>query len=606
MRRPIESITESQLQQKIESKLYDSLFPFQRDGVLYGISRGGRFLLGDDMGLGKTFQALAVADYYKQEWPLLIVTTNAVRDMWADKIYEFMPSVNCLQIVVIKNQKSDMIADAKIVIVAYSILEACQKRLEAKNFGVVIFDESHNLKNPKAKQTSTATSLGRKAKRVILISGTPALSRPAELQAQLAILDRSVEYYAFNNRYCDGKTTNFGYQAQGATNMTELSILLNKSFMIRRMKQDVKFESSEKTREKVELKDFKPTKDDVKGMKEFKDKFTSVAGRKQAQHEILINWYATTAAVKAPAVCHYIKNAITNEPNEKFLIFGFHHVLMDAISTMLSTNKTKFIRIDGQTKTDVRNSLVNQFQSDASLRCAILSIKACSAGITLTAASKVIFAELDWTPSNILQAEARAHRIGQEKDVKVTFLIASGTADDVLWKMLQSKQQQLDQIGLVGVNEHLADKETKNSVYESRPSPSTSKSGTIDKFFKRTSTENVVESPTKPQNDDDDSLEGYKYFTALEEWSDQDETLNDVDIDLAAIDEIERATKRRADECEASADANETDDIDFAALEEIENAAKKPKIDDTRNVEQKKAEIAEEILKDIDLDEMFD
>lgn len=63
----------------IDAKLYNALMPFQKEGVLFGIRKQGRCLIADEMGLGKTYQALALADFYKHDWPLLICTTAATR-----------------------------------------------------------------------------------------------------------------------------------------------------------------------------------------------------------------------------------------------------------------------------------------------------------------------------------------------------------------------------------------------------------------------------------------------------------------------------------------------------------------------------------------------
>lgn len=121
--------------------------------------------------------------------------------------------------------------------------------------------------------------------------------------------------------------------------------------------------------------------------------------------------------------------------------------------------------------------LVDKFQTKESCRAAVLSLKACSAGITLTAAQLVVFAELDWNPSvsrnsfkinisdrkpyrsryfqTLAQAESRAHRIGQEGAVVVRYLLAKGTADDIIWTMLQKKQNILNKAGLC--NEDFSD-----------------------------------------------------------------------------------------------------------------------------------------------------
>lgn len=125
------------------------------------------------------------------------------------------------------------------------------------------------LKNAKAKVTEVAQKLAAVAKRVILLTGTPALSRPLELFTQLQMIDNTTFTYKnyskllslrFNpvlslnhflfiaTRYCAGKQTKFGWDASGQSNLNELNLLLCRKFMIRRTKQEVLTELGEKHR----------------------------------------------------------------------------------------------------------------------------------------------------------------------------------------------------------------------------------------------------------------------------------------------------------------------------------------------------------------------
>lgn len=81
--------------------------------------------------------------------------------------------------------------NAKVLILSYSIMEKNIDPILNKRFGFIIFDESHLLKNPKTKSTQAAMKLARLAKRVVLLTGTPALSRPSELFTQIQMLDPS-------------------------------------------------------------------------------------------------------------------------------------------------------------------------------------------------------------------------------------------------------------------------------------------------------------------------------------------------------------------------------------------------------------------------------
>ncbi|PSN48342.1 SWI/SNF-related matrix-associated actin-dependent regulator of chromatin subfamily A-like protein 1 [Blattella germanica] len=172
----------------------------------FGISKHGRCLLADDMGLGKTIQALGISHYYKSDWPLLIVAPSSV-------------SVPYHTIKVMTKSK-EYINDADILIISYDLMSRCIKELEQINFGSFIMDESHFLKSSKSARTKAAITLLKNARRIIMLSGTPALSRPIELYPQIS---------AINSRLFPS----------GSSNMEELQLLLESQLMIRRLKSNV-------------------------------------------------------------------------------------------------------------------------------------------------------------------------------------------------------------------------------------------------------------------------------------------------------------------------------------------------------------------------------
>ena len=159
--------------------------------------------------------------------------------------------------------------------------------------------------------------------------------------------------------------------------------------------------------------------------------------------------YAETAKAKCPSVQKYLASILFQEDkeNEKFIIFAHHHDMLDGIEEFLKkagASSFSYIRIDGTTVGKIRQSLVDQFQNRSLCRVALLSVTAGGTGITLNAASNVIFAELYWTPAILLQAEDRAHRIGQKNNVNVYYLLAKGTLDDAIWPLVSRK---LDIVG---------------------------------------------------------------------------------------------------------------------------------------------------------------
>lgn len=100
-----------------------------------------------------------------------------------------------------------------------------------------------------------------------------------------------------------------------------------------------------------------------------------------------------------------------------------------------------FIKIDGTTTSKDRHSLTQRFQNDPELRVAVLGITAAGIALTLTAANVVFFAEMFWTPGSLIQAEDRAHRIGQLREVNVFYFFAHSSVDELLWPLIRKKMK---------------------------------------------------------------------------------------------------------------------------------------------------------------------
>ncbi|XP_063626142.1 SWI/SNF-related matrix-associated actin-dependent regulator of chromatin subfamily A-like protein 1 [Cydia splendana] len=438
----------------IESTLRNKLMPFQEDGVRFGIAHRGRCMIADDMGLGKTFQALAIASYYKHNFPLLIVTTSSMRETWQSKIHELLPTIPMMNIITLSSNKdAQLVADrqTQVVIVSYKMVTIHKDLLRDKKFGVVIIDESHQVKTPNAKCTLALKSISKLSARMILLSGTPALSRPIELYTQLELIEPKLfnSYNEYGKRYCAAKQTNFGWDMTGQSNLAELQVILQKRFLIRRTKEEVLTELEQKTRESVLLDEtlLEFTKEDKTGLTQMAESYRSC--RASERHTALLNFFSESARVKIPAICKYIRQLLSSS-TDKFLVFAHHRAVIDAICSTLDEEEVHYICITGSTPTNARADLVDKFQYVESCRCGVLSITAANSGLTLTAAKLVLFAELHWNPGILTQAESRAHRIGQQGGVCARYLLARGTCDDYMWPMLQGKLNVLNNVGLSG------------------------------------------------------------------------------------------------------------------------------------------------------------
>ncbi|CAI8610872.1 unnamed protein product [Vicia faba] len=454
---------------KIPDYVETKLLPFQRDGIRFILQHGCRAFLADEMGLGKTLQAISVAACVQDSWPVLILTPSALRLQWASMIQQWLniPSSDILvvlsqsggsnrggfNIVSPPSAKNSIHLDGLFNIISYDMVAKLQNTLMESDFKVVIADESHFLKNAQAKRTTASLPVIKKAKYAILLSGTPALSRPIELFKQLEALYPDVykNVHEYGNRYCKGGF--FGLY-QGASNHEELHNLMKATSMIRRLKKDVLSELPVKRRQQVFLdladKDMKQINALFRELEMVKAKIKAAKSQEEAEslkftEKNLINKiYTDSAEAKIPAVLDYLGTVI--EAGCKFLIFAHHLSMIDAIHEFLLKKKVGCIRIDGGTPSGSRQQLVTEFQEKDSIKAAVLSIKAGGVGLTLTAASTVLFAELSWTPGDLIQAEDRVHRIGQVSSVNIYYLLANDTVDDIMWDVVQSKLDNLGQM----------------------------------------------------------------------------------------------------------------------------------------------------------------
>ncbi|KAM4626452.1 SWI/SNF-related matrix-associated actin-dependent regulator of chromatin subfamily A-like protein 1 [Discoglossus pictus] len=435
----------------VDTKLLSSLMPFQQQGVSFAISREGRLLLADDMGLGKTIQAICIAAYYRKEWPLLVVAPSSVRFTWAEAFHQWLPSINPQSINVIVTSKDGQ-TSSRINIVSFDLLGKMDK-LIAASFKVIIIDESHFLKNVKTARCKAAMPLLKNAKRVILLSGTPAMSRPAELYTQIAAVRPTFfpRFHDFGIRYCDAKQMPWGWDYSGSSNMNELKLLLEESIMIRRLKSEVLSQLPAKQRKMVVIAPEGINSKTKAALAAAAKEMTKGFKSKVQEKEALLMFYNRTAEAKVRCVNEYIMDLLESG-REKFLVFAHHKLVLDSVCEELGKKRVGYIRIDGTTSSADRQSLCHKFQFSDKSCIAVLSITAANMGLTLSSADLVVFAELFWNPGVLIQAEDRVHRIGQTSSVNIHYLVAKGTADDFLWPMIQEKIKILGQAGLSETN----------------------------------------------------------------------------------------------------------------------------------------------------------
>uniref|UniRef100_A0A8D0DET9 SWI/SNF-related matrix-associated actin-dependent regulator of chromatin subfamily A-like protein 1 n=1 Tax=Sander lucioperca TaxID=283035 RepID=A0A8D0DET9_SANLU len=420
----------------IDPVLTCSLMPFQREGVNFAVSKQGRLLLADDMGLGKTVQAICIAAYYRSEWPLLVVAPSSVRFTWAEALRHWLPSLSPDRINVVVKAK-DNLRSGLVNIISYDLLSRMDKQQPGNPFNVLIMDESHFLKNMKTARCKAALPLLKAAKRVILLSGTPAMSRPSELYTQILAVRPTLfpRFHEFGMRYCGATQSPWGWDYSGSSNLGELKLLLEECLMLRRLKCDVLSQLPAKQRKVVTV-----TIDGINtrikaALSAAAKQLASQHSNKREEKEALLIFYNHTAEAKLEYITDMLECG-----REKFLVFAHHKLVLDHIITELVKKNVSHIRIDGSTPSAERQQLCDKFQYSTKTCVAVLSITAANMGLTLHSADLVVFAELFWNPGILVQAEDRVHRIGQTSNVNIHYLVAKGTADDHLWYVSVSGQ----------------------------------------------------------------------------------------------------------------------------------------------------------------------
>jgi len=430
-----------------QTHLWDCMFDYQKEGVKHVIKHlSGRALIGDEMGLGKTLQAISVYKYYDIQ-KLLVICPAYLRYTWKHELEKWVPGIESSVILTGK----DSLEQVCPLIISYELAATKAKELKKMKFEMVICDESHYLKSHKTKRAKAITPLVISIKKALLLSGTPALNRPIELYSQLHMLYPKIfpKYKQYAERYCDGKMSPLGYyDDSGMSNQYELKWMARKVALIRRVKRDVLTQLPKKNRSELYLQ---LKKKDIKPMKPLFDKWKDLNKRipamvpaseeiKKAGFErkcIITELFRKTSEAKVSVVKKVVKDMV--DQGLKFIVFCYHKKLMDEIQEVCPSN----IRIDGDTPIQKRQGLVDDFQT-GDVQVAVLSLLAASTGLTLTATSIVLFAELYFVPGTILQAEDRVHRIGQENACDIRFIIAKGSLDEHIWKMLHYKLATLD------------------------------------------------------------------------------------------------------------------------------------------------------------------
>ncbi|CAL5083901.1 unnamed protein product [Urochloa decumbens] len=477
-----------ELLKKLPQQVKDALLPFQLEGVRFGLRRRGRCLIADEMGLGKTLQAIAIACCFKDKGSILIVCPAVLRYTWAEELERWDPSFMPKDIHLVFGRQDSLehlSATPRAVIISYQMLSRLRESMANRTWALMIADESHNIRCTKTEEkceTKAVLHLASKIERIVLLSGTPSLSRPFDIYHQINMLwPHMLGYNKFDyaKKYCPPHVAR-SYQGKlfkdysKGTRLTELNVLLSQTVMIRRLKEHLLNELPPKRRQIIRLKlkapdirtatsssikemnsissngtlavdmpsnsNDKSKIDDDENTKDEEDDGCKKSPRHLTPQEIGIaklsrfsEWFSN----------HFIVNGLGPNDNldpqsscQKTIIFAHHLKVLDGIQVFVTENGIKFVRIDGSTHQRERKEAVDSFRLDPEVKVAIIGITAGGVGLDFSSAQNVVFVELPKSASELLQAEDRAHRRGQTNAVNIYIFCAKNTSDESHWLQL--------------------------------------------------------------------------------------------------------------------------------------------------------------------------
>ena len=425
------------------------------------LSRGGGAALLMEMGTGKTLTSIGIVGQLWKERRiarLLIVAPLSILGVWRDEFDKFAGYEYCLS--VLKGtaaRKADTIRhmagkSLQVLVINYESAWRMEKELAEWRPDMIVCDEGHKIKTHNIAASKAMHRLAGKAKYRLLLTGTVITNKPIDVFSQYKFCDPAIygnSFYQFRNRYFD--MVGFG----GYTPV---------------MKRSMEGEFTERLHSIA----FRATKAECLDLPEFTDIVQRIDLEPQAMRiyrQLVRDSYAELAegsvtvtnvlsqllrlsqltggyvgnddaggitqvsTAKLDALSDLVDGAVAD--GRKIVVIARFVPEIHAIGKMLEKKKIRYAQISGEIRD--RDEQIAAFQNDPDLPVFIGQIATAGLGITLTAASLMVFYSLDYSMSNYEQTRARIHRVGQKNECTYIHLVARGTVDVKVLKALHDK-----------------------------------------------------------------------------------------------------------------------------------------------------------------------
>lgn len=421
-------------------------------------------ILGDEMGLGKTCQTIALLIYLvgrlNDEGPFLILCPLSVLSNWKEEMERFAPGLSCVTYTGDKEERARRQQDLRqesgfhVLLTTYEICLKDASFLKSFSWSVLAVDEAHRLKNQSSLLHRTLSEFSVVFR--LLLTGTPIQNSLQELYSLLSVVEPDL--------FCREQVEDFIQRYQDiekeSKSASELHRLLQ-PFLLRRVKAQVATELPKKTEvviyhgmsalqkkyyKAILMKDLDAFENETAKKVKLQNVLTQL--RKCVDHPYLFDgvepepFEVGEHLIEASGKLHLLDRLLA------FLYSGGHRVLLfsqmthmlDILQDYMDYRGYSYERVDGSVRGEERHLAIKNFGKQP-IFVFLLSTRAGGVGMNLTAADTVIFVDSDFNPQNDLQAAARAHRIGQNKSVKVIRLIGRDTVEEIVYRKAASKLQ---------------------------------------------------------------------------------------------------------------------------------------------------------------------
>ncbi|CAH9071839.1 unnamed protein product [Cuscuta europaea] len=441
-------------------------------------------ILADEMGLGKTLQTISLMGYLHEfrgiTGPHMVVAPKSTLGNWMNEIKRFCPILRAVKFLGNPDERrhirEDLLVAGKFDICVTSFEMVIKEKTALRRFSwrYIIIDEAHRIKNENSLLSKTMRLYNTNYR--LLITGTPLQNNLHELWALLNFLLPEI--------FSSAETFDEWFQISGDNDQQEVVQQLHKvlrPFLLRRLKSDVEKGLPPKKETILKVGMSQMQKQYYKALLQKDLEVVNSGGERKRLLNIAMQLrkccnhpYLFQGAEPGPPYTtgeHLIENAgkmvlldkllpKLKERGSRVLIFSQMTRLLDILEDYLMYRGHQYCRIDGNTGGEDRDASIEAFNKPGSEKFAfLLSTRAGGLGINLATADIVILYDSDWNPQVDLQAQDRAHRIGQKKEVQVFRFCTEYTIEE---KVIERAYKKLALDALVIQQGRLAEQKTVN------------------------------------------------------------------------------------------------------------------------------------------------